>query len=166
MLKKKVCLLGIYGVGKTSLVRSFVFSIFEETYLSTVGVKIDKKALDIQGQPLELVLWDIAGEDDRFSVPPSYLRGTAGYLLVVDGTRRATFEHAMDLQRRTEDQIGAVPFVTVLNKTDLADQWGIDRADLAELEQRKWRFVRTSAKLGTGVEEAFAELGRMLLARS
>jgi small GTP-binding protein len=166
MLKKKICMLGVYGVGKTSLVRSFVFSIFEDKYHSTVGVKIDKRVVDLQGQQIEFLLWDIAGEDDHFSVPPSYLRGAAGYLLVVDGTRQATLERALDLQRRTEEATGPVPFILVLNKADLTDRWELDPGTLAGLEKRRWPMIKTSAKLGTGVEEAFLELGRKILAGS
>jgi len=163
MLKKKICMLGVYNVGKTSLVRSFVFSIFEDKYLSTVGVKIDKKPIEIDGQPIEFLLWDIAGEDDHFSVPPTYLRGASGYLLVIDGTRRATFDKALDLQQRTEAAVGPLPFIAVLNKVDLTDQWQLGPKDLAELDQRNWTFIKTSAKLGTGVEEAFTKLGQKIL---
>jgi len=166
MIKKKICLLGSFGVGKTSLVRNFVYSIFDDAYQSTVGVKIDKKQVEIGGRPLEFLLWDIAGEDDRFTVPPSYLRGTAGYLLVIDGTRPATLERALDLQRRTEEEIGPVPFIAVLNKADLAESWRIDPPALAELEKRNWRTLKTSAKTGAGVEEAFAALGEKILTAS
>ena len=163
MLKKKVCLLGVYGVGKTSLVRSFVYSLFEDKYLSTVGVKIDKKPVTIGAEEVELVLWDIAGEDDHFSVPPSYLRGSSGHLLVIDGTRRETFERALDLQKRTEDVVGRLPFIAVLNKADLADEWQIGAEEQAALAERNWPSVRTSAKTGAGVEEAFLALGREIL---
>ena len=162
-LKKKICMLGIYHVGKTSLVRSFVYSIFEDQYLSTVGVKIDKKQVEIEDQPMEFLLWDIAGEDDHFSVPLSYLRGASGYLLVIDGTRKATFDKALDLQQRTEEAIGPVPFIAVLNKVDLTDQWELGPKDLAELDKMNWTFIKTSAKLGTGVEEAFTKLGQKIL---
>ena len=121
MLKKKICMLGAFNAGKTSLVRSFVYSIFEDQYLSTVGVKIDKKLVEIEDQQIEFLLWDIAGEDDHFSVPTSYLRGASGYLLVVDGTRKATLKRAQDLQQRTEEAIGPIPFIAVLNKANLAD---------------------------------------------
>ena len=43
MLQKKVCMLGSLAVGKTSLVRRFVESIYSDVYQTTVGVKIDKK---------------------------------------------------------------------------------------------------------------------------
>jgi len=163
LLKKKICMLGMYSVGKTSLVRRFVHSLYEDRYLSTVGVKIDKKLVEIDGQPMEFLLWDIAGEDDHFSVPSSYLRGTSGCLLVIDGTRKATFDAALDLWQRTEEAIGSVPFVAVLNKVDLTDQWDISPKDLEDRDRLNWTFVKTSAKWGIGVEEAFATLGQKIL---
>jgi GTPase SAR1 family protein len=89
-LQKKVCMLGGFSVGKTSLVKRYVDSVFSETYLTTVGVKIDKKTVDLSDRIVNLILWDLAGEDDIASLRMSYLRGTAGYVLVADGTRPST----------------------------------------------------------------------------
>ena len=86
--QKKVCMLGAFSVGKTSLVKRFVQSIFSETYLTTVGVKIDKKNVELSDRIVTLILWDLAGEDDIASLRMSYLRGSAGYVLVADGTGR------------------------------------------------------------------------------
>ena len=94
MLQKKICLLGAFGVGKTSLVRRYVDTIFSDTYLTTVGVKIDKKVMTVGSEQMALILWDIAGEDAVSAVRVTYLRGAAGYLLVVDGTRPETLETA------------------------------------------------------------------------
>lgn len=163
MIKKKICMLGAYGVGKTSLIRSFVYSIFEDRYHSTVGVKIDKKVVEVEDQTIEFLLWDIAGEDERFTVPVSYLRGASGYLLVIDGTRKDTFEKAMDLQHRTEKTIGKIPFVAVFNKTDLDNIWEIDKNLMEAIDRMEWRFMKTSAKLGSGVNEAFYRLGQEIL---
>src|SRR5207302_7436931 len=85
-LQKKICVLGGFGVGKTSLVKRYIESIFSESYLTTVGVKIDKKTVDLTDRIVNLILWDIAGEDDLSSLRVAYLRGSAGYLLVADGT--------------------------------------------------------------------------------
>ena len=98
MIQKKVCMLGGFAVGKTSLVARFVRSIFSEKYLTTVGVKIDKKAVMAGDREVTLVLWDINGQDEFQDVQESYLRGMSGYLLVVDGTRRATLETAAKLR--------------------------------------------------------------------
>ena len=166
MLKKKVCLLGAYAVGKTSLVRRFVHSIFSEKYHSTIGVKIDKKTVEVDGQQAHLLLWDIAGEEEYFSVPTSYIRGSDGYLLVVDGTRRNTLDQAIDLQQRAQSTIGDVPFVVVINKNDLVDEWELDEDVIVGLRQRTWSVLNSSAKLGTGVEDAFNKLTREMLRRS
>ena len=79
-------MLGGFSVGKTSLIKRFVESVFSEKYLTTVGVKIDKKTVDVQGRSVNLILWDIAGEDDTATIRMSYLRGCSGYLRVADGT--------------------------------------------------------------------------------
>lgn len=166
MIQKKVCLLGAYAAGKTSLVARFVKSIFSEKYHTTVGVKIDKKTIQIDQQTLSCILWDLHGEDEFQKVRMSYLRGSSGYLLVVDGTRRTTLQTAIELQRTVEEAIGNIPFILVLNKSDLIYEWELDESELSELTARGWRTIRTSAKTGQGVEEAFQCLAEMMLAQA
>ena len=110
MIQKKVCMLGAFAVGKTSLVARYVHSIFSDKYLTTIGVKIDKKPVSLLRGEMELILWDIYGEDEFQKVRMSYLQGASAYLLVADGTRRATLEVAASLQRAAEagDREGAV----------------------------------------------------------
>jgi small GTP-binding protein len=165
MIQKKICMLGGFAVGKTSLVARYVRSIFSESYHSTVGVKIDKKELSIDGRDVMLMLWDVNGQDDYQAVQPSHLRGMAGYLLVVDGTRRATLETARDLRQKAADTVGDVPFLLLLNKADLGPSWEIDEPAFFKLVEQGWRVVRTSAKTGEGVEDAFEKLARAMLDR-
>ncbi len=123
-------MLGAFAVGKTSLVSRYVHSIFSDKYLTTLGVKIDKKSVSLLRGEMELILWDIYGEDEFQKVRMSYLQGAAAYLLVADGTRRETLDVARSLQQAAEQEIGKVPFVLALNKVDLADRWQVDRAAL------------------------------------
>lgn len=153
-------MVGEFGVGKTSLVRRFVDSIFDERYLSTVGVKIDRKDVTVGSVPLTLMLWDLAGEDGLAPLRMSHLRGASGYILVVDGCRATSFAKAMELQRRIDEQLGPLPFVLVLNKVDLRDQWEVQDAAVSELG---WPTFETSAKAGKGVEEMFLALASSLL---
>jgi GTPase SAR1 family protein len=94
MIQKKICMLGSFAVGKTSLIRRFVESIYSEAYHTTVGVKIDKRVVRHNDSDVTLVLWDLYGEDEFQKMRWPYLRGAAGYLLVADGTRRNTLEKA------------------------------------------------------------------------
>ncbi len=167
MIQKKICMLGSFSVGKTSLVARFVSSVFSDKYLTTVGVKIDKKTLTLDGTEVALMLWDIYGEDDFQKLRMSYLRGAAGYLLVVDGTRRATLDIALQVHQTVREQVGAMPFVLCLNKADLRGQWEIDLDLIAERARTEgWVVIETSAKRGVGVEEAFTTLTARLLSES
>ena len=157
-LQKKMCMLGGFSVGKTSLVRRFVHSVFSDAYLTTVGVKIDKKIVDLADRTINLILWDLAGEDDLASLRITYLRGASGYLLVADGTRRSTLDVALSLNQRVEKEFGPLPFALLLNKSDLKEQWAISDADLASLHQNGWWVRSTSALTGDGVEDAFRDL--------
>ncbi len=162
MLDQKICMLGAFAVGKTSLVQRFVTSLFSDQYHTTIGVKVDKKLVEVDHRLVNLVLWDLYGEDDYQKLRLSYLRGSSGYLLVIDGLRRATLDVALQLQRTAADALGPVPFIVVVNKSDLQAEWEVTDQDLAELEQRGWRVVKTSAKTGEGVEQTFTTLARTL----
>jgi small GTP-binding protein len=164
MIQKKVCMIGASGVGKTSLVAKFVHSMFSEKYLTTVGVKIDKKIVIVDGTEVTLMIWDLAGDDDYQRLQTSYLRGTSGYLLVADGTRQVTLDQVMEIQSRVAAAVGPAPFLLALNKADLSEQWEIDDERIADLTARGWKSFQTSAKEGAGVEAAFVELARLMLA--
>jgi small GTP-binding protein len=163
MLQKKVCLLGGFGVGKTSLVQRYVQSIFSDKYLTTVGVKIEKKMVNVGAAEVALILWDIAGEDDVNGIRTSYLRGAAGYLLVVDVTRGETLEVAKSIQALVTSEIGSVPFLFLFNKTDLKEDWDLPEQSLEDLKDAGHEVLRTSAKTGEGVEEAFQTLAQRMV---
>ena len=163
MIQKKICMVGAFATGKTSLVARFVQGIYSEKYQTTVGVKIDKKIVNFQDQDLTLILWDIHGEDEFQKIQMSYLRGSAGYILVVDGTRRDTLATVTHLQRKVVETIGNVPFVTIINKCDLIDEWEIENDDVEILIQKQWPVIIGSAKTGVGVEKCFLELAERIL---
>ena len=164
MIQKKICMLGAYAVGKTSLVSRFVKSLFSDKYHSTIGVKVDKKQVAVGDEQLELLLWDIYGEDEFQKMRTSYLRGSAGYVLVVDGTRKETLAQAVTLQARAQEAAGKVPFVLMINKADLTDKWEVDSEAVTDLGGSGWPAFKTSAKTGEGVQEAFLALARKMLA--
>jgi len=162
-LEKKVCMMGAPGVGKTSLVRRYVESTFSDKYLSTVGVKIDRKVVPVGDDTINMMLWDLQGEERYQWVRLQYLRGASGYVLVADGTRPETLEVALGLQENAAGRDESLPFVLLINKSDLTADWSIDAARVGELRGKGWTVLETSAKSGNGVEEAFRDLATRLL---
>jgi small GTP-binding protein len=163
LLKKKICLMGSFGVGKTSLVARFVHSLFSDKYHTTVGVRIDKKVVACDGAEVTLMIWDMAGEEDSVPVRLNQVRDASGYLLVADGTRRKTLEVARDIQRRVENEIGRQPFLLLVNKADLRGTWEVSDSEWSELTAGGWAVLETSAKTGERVEEAFLTLTSSIL---
>lgn len=166
MMQKKVCMLGAWGVGKTSLVSRYVMSIFSDKYLTTVGVKIDKKFLTLEGQEMTMMLWDLAGEEKGSPIKLHYLKGASGIFLVTDG-RNSAFRTALDIRQRVLNEVGPLPFVLAANKVDLCREswsWEYTREELDERTERLGLTpFTTSALTGTGVDLAFEYLGRQML---
>lgn len=167
-LSMKICLLGDYAVGKTSLVRRFVYNIFEDRYLSTIGVKVSRKLVAVpRGDDvaeLTMMLWDLAGSEEFDQIRVSYLRGAAGALVVCDMTNRQTLDHAREYvaQIRTVNPKAAV--VIAANKQDLFDLHVIKPDEVAETAaELQAACCLTSAKTGLGVEDTFRTLGRLAI---
>jgi small GTP-binding protein len=156
-------MVGAFAVGKTSLVQQHVRSFFSEKYHTTVGVKIDKKTMVVSGRHVDLIIWDLYGEDEFQTVQMSYLRGSSGALYVVDGTRRKTLEVAMKLKARADEAVGPLPAVFALNKCDLEHRWELTEEDARRLTDDRIPAVRTSAKTGLSVEAAFQALVERML---
>lgn len=166
MIQKKICMLGGFAVGKTSLVRRFVSNVFSDQYQTTIGVTVEKKCVTVDSQEVLLVLWDLYGEDEFQRVRGSYLRGSSGYIVVMDGTRKDTLQTALALQETAVNTVGPVPFVSIINKVDVRAEWEIDERVIAQLRDRNWTVLFGSAKLGQGVDELFLNLATQMVQRS
>jgi small GTP-binding protein len=156
-------MLGAFAVGKTALVQQYVRSIFSDRYLSTVGVKISKVEVKVGDVENCLVLWDLEGKDFYTEVNLPYLRGAMGYFLVVDGTRRETLDIAMDLRSKVTEMVGTLPHMLLLNKCDLEEHWELTDKDINTLKEQGIPVLKTSAKTGRSVKEAFMFLAEAML---
>ena len=169
-INKKVCLLGDFGVGKTSLVRRFVYERFEDKYLSTIGVKVSRKTMNLPYQDklidLSIILWDLAGSEEFNSIRASYLRGASGILLVCDLTRPETLYH---LPAYLDDMGKVCPVADVIlaaNKSDLIDEQRLSTSDIeAFISGFNFPYYLTSAKSGDGVDTIFRQLGHAMMTR-
>ncbi len=135
--------------------RQFVHTIFDEKYHSTIGVLIEKKEIPVGERIVNLMIWDVAGEEEFQEIPTSFIKGAAGCLIVADGTRPETLDTGEIIRERVRETLGDVPQILLVNKCDLEDQW----APPDDLRA----FIATSAKNGQGVEDAFSELAERVL---
>lgn len=164
-VQRKVCLLGDFAVGKTSLVRRYVYNKFEADYLATIGVHVSRKevTLDPSGKKVVLVLWDLAGGETFSQMEESYYRGGAGALLVADVLRPDTFS-ILNTYATTFTQVNrGASLVFACNKIDLAPDVAPYERRMQELAAR-WKapYFLTSALNGAQVEAVFQALAQMV----
>ena len=160
-LVKKICIIGRFAVGKTSLVKQYIDNQFSEKYKTTVGVSISTKQIKFDEIDLSLVIWDIAGfeQDSHYK---HYLRGVQGLIWVLDGTEPESF-NILDAISKSLPEVKQIPSLCFINKHDLIKQWLIGEKELKLLEQTFPLVFKTSAKTGENVEAGFKKLAEMLI---
>jgi small GTP-binding protein len=170
LLKAKVCLVGEFGVGKTSLIRRFVLDEFDDRYLATIGAKITKKEIHLTHRRreigLQLTIWDIMGEKAfRDLLREAYFEGCHGFFALCDVTRSDTLFDLAGWIRSVRKVAGGVPFIVLANKIDLEERIVVTVEDVGQMaRQYNAPFLMVSAKTGENVETAFQRLGEMVLA--
>jgi small GTP-binding protein len=153
-------MVGEFSVGKTSLVSKFVHSIFSETYLTTVGVKIDKKDVTVDEKTAGLLIWDIAGGKDSRSMLSTYSRAASGFIYVIDGTRPSTLDFVeVAIQKSAEK----APAIVLINKADLKSDWQLSDQDMKRIQSWEAPILETSAKTGANVEASFQQLTERMI---
>ena len=167
---KKVCILGDPAVGKTSLVGRYVHRQFGEEYLSTIGASVCEKRVELEqaggNVTVDLVIWDIAGQNQFTSITPSFYRGAEGALLVSDPTRRETLRSMFRWDHQFRQSAASPSAVLLFNKSDLADRWEASREEAENVARQLGHpHLFTSARTGEGVEEGFATLVKTMLER-
>jgi len=162
---RKICLLGDFSVGKTSLIRQYVHQIFNDRYLTTVGVRIDTMDIEFEDRAkMRLVIWDMEGKEQLEVIDEVYTRGASGFIIVVDGTRAYTVKTARNLMRNLKAIHGPIPTVVLINKFDLIDEFEIELRERSTLAKAGHPIIETSAKTGLNVEKGFQTLAQQLRA--
>jgi small GTP-binding protein len=171
VVRKKVCLLGDFAVGKTSLIRRYVFGAFEDNYLTTIGVTLAQKSLTRVDHELRLIVWDLAGGEDFSRSETRYLRGAAGALIICDLTRAASLPSLNYYANQLWDESPGAAVLLVGNKCDLATnhhhhhhrQAHISQSELhATAADLNLNYLLTSAKTGENVDLAFRLLADLI----
>jgi small GTP-binding protein len=165
LMKVKVCFIGDAGVGKTSLIKRFVLDVFDDRYIATIGTKVTKKIVDVDGKvKVMMLVWDIMGQKGfRELLREAYFFGAHGAIAVCDLTNKETLEELRYWIKALTDVAGDVPIVFAGNKVDLENDRVIKEEDLQELASKyKGKAYLTSAKTGQNVEAVFKALAEAM----
>jgi len=161
---KKICVLGDFAVGKTSMIRRYVLDEFDDRYITTLGTKITKKNMNLEGRDLTFQIWDIVGNIKFTKIQGQYYQGSDGAFIIFDVTRRDTFDNVSKWADMFLEVAKGARLIFIANKVDLDSTFDFEAMMEDVAKRYNAATFRTSAKTGAQVEDAFKTLGERILA--
>ncbi len=163
----KIILVGDYGVGKSTSIHRFVENKFKANYVPTLGVQVTKKSIMVNGHNIDLMIWDLAGQDRYAMVRQRFYTGTQGILMLYDVTRMSSLKNIKKWHIEVSKFTEQIPIILIGNKIDLIEKKEVRTVDVNRfLEENSINVnlkIKTSAKDGLNIDKAFHFLVKMLM---
>ncbi len=163
----KILLIGNSGVGKSSLLLRFADDTFTGNFMPTIGVDFKIRTLDVKGKTIKLQIWDTAGQERFKTITSSYYKGAHGIIVVYDVTDKESFKNIdswmNEIEKHASDNVSKI---MCGNKSDLEDSRQVSTDEGKELaDTYNIRFIESSAKDNSNVEEAFTLMTKEIKSR-
>ena len=161
----KIITIGESGVGKTCILRRFAENKFLKNHLATIGIDYRTKVLNINNKNVKLKIWDTAGQERYHNITSNIFKGTDGILLVFDITDELSFQKIQDWIEQIKSNLpeNEIGIVLLGNKCDV-EQRAVTQEQGEELaEKLDIKYFETSALNGTGINEAFESLTKIIM---
>ena len=164
----KIITLGETGVGKTSILKRYVYNSFEEDTISTIGLNFGIKEIILKDNTkIKLSLIDTAGQERYRSLSTTYFKNADAVLYVFSLDKKGSYEKIKEWKKMFKQmkKDEGVPAFLIRNKCDL-DELNINEVDNFNeenindfLEENNFlKYITTSAKDNTNIDKVFQEI--------
>ena len=175
----KTVIVGSGGTGKTAMLISYSTNVFSKEYIPTIFDNFSKNVM-FEGRPINLALWDTAGQEEYDRVRPLSYHNTDVVIVTFDLTMKKTVQDIHDKwYPEVRHFLPGVPIILVGNKQDLRDfptniseevrksvgfglvstETGMDLAK----EINATKYVECSSLTQVGLEDVFESAIRVVL---
>ena len=154
----KLVLIGDTCVGKSCILVRFSDDIFDDNYVTTIGVDFRFKTMVVKNKVVKIQIWDTAGQERYRSITTAYYRGAAAIIICCDCTNKESFNNI----KNWVEEIGkytdkdAVDKMVFMNKCDLTEERCIKKDEIDKFEKENGiKVLEVSAKTGEGIDKGF-----------
>ncbi len=154
----KLVLIGDTCVGKSCILVRFSDDIFNDNYVTTIGVDFRFKTMVVKNKVAKIQIWDTAGQERYRSITTAYYRGAAAIIICCDCTNNESFVNVKnwieEIGKYTDKD--SVDKIVLMNKCDLVEERCIDKNEINKFEKESGiKVLEVSAKTGEGIDKAF-----------
>ena len=154
----KLVLIGDTCVGKSCILVRFSDDIFDDNYVTTIGVDFRFKTMVVKNKVVKIQIWDTAGQERYRSITTAYYRGAAAIIICCDCTNKESFNNI----KNWVEEIGkytdkdAVDKMVFMNKCDLTEERCIKKDEIDKFEKENGiKVLEVSAETGEGIDKGF-----------
>ncbi len=154
----KIVLIGDTCVGKSCILVRFSDDIFNDNYVTTIGVDFRFKTMVVKNKVAKIQIWDTAGQERYRSITTAYYRGAAAIIICCDCTNKESFNNIKnwieEIGKYTDKD--TVDKIVLMNKCDLVEERCIEKNEIDKFEKESGiKVLEVSAKTGEGIDKAF-----------
>jgi len=170
--KFKIICIGDPSVGKTTTVLRYVDRAFRKLYIPTIGVQVSTKKVDLTDLKthVELVIWDIAGQEKFNVMRRMFYKGADGVIILYDITNESTFQSlknwANDFMKFYAKSHKEIPLIGVIlgNKLDLEESRKVKSEEgRAFSKSIGLNFFEVSALTGENIDLVFETIAKEMI---
>ncbi|KRH95219.1 GTPase Rab5/YPT51, small G protein superfamily GTPase [Pseudoloma neurophilia] len=159
----KLCLLGYYSVGKSSILRQYISNSFDPHEESTIGGAFTSKKINYKNQIVTFDIWDTAGQERYNSLAPMYYRNANASLIVFDITSLESFSVAQNWVAQLKSEDPKMLLILIGNKCDLDENRQVSEQEIFKYSQdNNLVYYETSAKTKFNIENVFSKINELL----
>ena len=161
----RLLIVGDSTVGKTNFIMRFINDKFNESYMTTSGIDLKSKDIEIKNKNIRIQIWDTAGQEKYRAITRNLFLKVLGVLIIYDITNEKSYNNLKTWVQLIREDCGShMQIIIVGNKCDLDSERKINQEEVLKYARKeKIEYIETSCKTGENVQKAVKTICEKIL---
>ena len=161
----KLLIVGDSSVGKTNFIMRFINNEFNNNYMTTSGIDLKTKDIEVKNKKIRIQIWDTAGQVKYKAITRNLFLKVLGVLIIYDITNEKSYNNLKSWVKLIREECGShMQIIIVGNKCDLDSERKINQDEVMNYaEEEKIEYIETSCKTGENVHKVVKTICEKIL---